>query len=46
MLITDAIRLLDEYNCWRRGADTQQLDPITIGKAIDTVLKFITVAQN
>ena len=43
MNTTEAIKVLTEFNHWRRGADMPQPDPKVIGQAID---KAIEVLQN
>lgn len=37
----EAIEVLRHHNEWRRGADIQQLNPETIGKAIDYAIKYL-----
>lgn len=39
MTLEEAIKILKEYNEWRRGAETEMLHPKTIGEAIDVVLE-------
>ena len=39
MKLTKAIKILKEYNEWRRGSDVKEMpDPKTIGIAIDVVI--------
>lgn len=40
MTLQQAIEFLEEYNAWRRGADTVQLPPSLIGVAIETVINY------
>lgn len=40
MTIQHAIEVLQEYNAWRRGAETPQLPPALIGVAIQTVINY------
>ena len=40
MNIDEAIKIIEEYNKWRRGAGTEMLDPKKIGEALDTVVCF------
>lgn len=37
MTIEEAIEVLEYYNRWRKGADTEQPSPISIGVAIDLI---------
>jgi hypothetical protein len=46
MTLPQAIEILTQYNHWRRGAETAQIEPKIIGIAIDTVIKFYTTNQN
>lgn len=39
MLYRDAIKILEQYNKWRRGDTNEVANPVDIGLAIDTVLK-------
>lgn len=39
--IKEAVRLLQRYNHWRRGADIEMPRPKGIGKAIDIVIEYI-----
>lgn len=39
MLIAEAIKILENYNQWRRGADIPQPNPKLIGIAIDKAIK-------
>lgn len=38
MKIEKAIRILEEHNKWRRGAEIPQQNPAEIGIAIDTII--------
>ena len=40
MTTEEAIKILKEYNEWRRGAEIPMPEPKIIGEAIDTVIKF------
>lgn len=40
MTIAEAIKILREYNEWRRGDDSEMIDPAIIGKAIDMVCDY------
>lgn len=39
--IKEAVKLLQHYNRWRRGADIEMPRPKEIGKAIDTAIEYI-----
>lgn len=39
--IKEAVKLLQHYNRWRRGADVEMPRPKEIGKAIDTAIEYI-----
>ena len=41
MTFDEAVDILRKYNEWRRGAETEQENPIAIGIAIDLVLNYI-----
>lgn len=41
MTTTESIRILTEYNAWRRGAETEMLDPILIREAIDKAVEVM-----
>lgn len=41
MTTTEAIQTLTEYNAWRRGAETEMIDPITIRIAIDHAIEVM-----
>lgn len=38
MTNTEALEILEQYQEWRRGADTEMLGPKDIGKAIDVAI--------
>lgn len=38
----EALKILIEYNKWRRGADTEMLPPKLIGEAIDIAIECLT----
>jgi hypothetical protein len=38
MTTKEAIKILEEHNEWRRGAETEMLNPTQIGLAIDVLL--------
>lgn len=38
----EALKILIEYNKWRRGAETPMLDPKIIGQAIDVAIECLT----
>lgn len=37
----ECVRILEEYNQWRRGGDGDQPSPTVIGIAIDRAIEFI-----
>lgn len=39
--VKEAVKLLQRYNRWRRGADIPMPQPKEIGKAIDTAIEYI-----
>lgn len=39
--IKEAVKLLQHYNRWRRGADVEMPRPKELGKAIDTAIEYI-----
>ena len=41
MTIKQAAKILTAYNKWRRGGKAKQPDPVKIGEAIDTLLKYV-----
>ena len=43
---SQALNILKEYNDWRRGKETEMLNPKTIGKAIDKAIEVLTKQQN
>lgn len=38
-ILKQHIKTIKEYNEWRRGAETEQPNPTTIGEALDEVVK-------
>lgn len=38
MTLQEAIKILEEYNKWRRGAEIPQPNPKLIGEAIDIAI--------
>ena len=42
MTTTDAIKILSNFNKWRRGAETPQPSPALIGEAIDVACSALT----
>lgn len=38
----EALKILIEYNKWRRGDESQMLDPKIIGQAIDVAIDCLT----
>jgi len=43
---SQALNILKEYNDWRRGKETEMLNPKTIGKAIDKAIEILIKDQN
>ena len=41
MTTKQAITTLTEYNAWRRGADTEMIDPVIIREAIDKAIRVM-----
>ncbi len=41
MSLEEAISIMDEYQAWRLGAETEQLNPNVITEAIDCVLNAV-----
>lgn len=41
MEITEAIKILTEYNKWRRGDDMNHPNPTELGMAIDFIIKHV-----
>lgn len=39
---SEALKILVEYNEWRRGAETEMLPPKLIGQAIDVAIECLT----
>lgn len=39
MTYKEAIDMLQQFNEWRRGAETEQIDPFIIGQAIDVAIE-------
>ena len=46
MTTPQALKILKEYNDWRRGKETEMLNPKTIGKAIDKAIEVLTKQQD
>lgn len=40
MNIIEAIKILERHNKWRRGANTESVDPTVLGDAIDVLINF------
>ena len=38
----EALKILVEYNLWRRGAEMPQPHPFVIGQAIDVAIECLT----
>jgi hypothetical protein len=38
MDIQEAVKLLEQHNKWRRGADIKMVDPKMLGEAIDLIV--------
>jgi hypothetical protein len=38
MEIQEALRLLEQHNKWRRGADVPMLNPTLLGEVIDMIV--------
>lgn len=45
MTNTEALEILEQYQAWRRGADTEMLEPKDIGKAIDVAIDALKRTQ-
>lgn len=41
MTLTEAIEILDEFQAWRLGAETEQLNPRVITEALESVLNVV-----
>ena len=41
MTLPEAIKLLENYQKWRRGAEIPQPNPWVIGEAIDVLIKKV-----
>ena len=41
MRLDEAIAILEEYQAWRLGADTEQLSPKVITESIDSILNVV-----
>ena len=39
MEVQEALRLLEQHNKWRRGADVPMLNPTVLGEVIDLIVK-------
>lgn len=46
MDIKEAVKIIERYNIWRRGADTEIVEPTILGNAMDTVIKYIKEKEN
>ena len=38
MTLQEAIKILKEHNLWRRGDDSEMINPTTLGIAIDLIV--------
>lgn len=45
MTNTEALDILEQYQAWRHGADTEMLEPKDIGKAIDVAIDALKRTQ-
>jgi len=43
MTTPQALKILKEYNDWRKGKETEMLNPKTIGKAIDKAIEILII---
>ena len=41
----DHIQVLENFNLWRRGAETEQPNPAVIGKSIEWAIKVAKAAK-
>lgn len=42
----EALKILIDHNAWRRGSkEIQMQDPVTLGKALDYAIKYMTEKQ-
>ena len=41
MTLPEAIKVLEEYNSWRLGADTKMLDPKVITEALEIAIHLL-----
>lgn len=41
MDLKEVIKILEDHNKWRRGADMEMADPTKVGIAIDTIIKYV-----
>ena len=41
MTIPEAIAILEEYQAWRLGAETEMIDPKALTQSIDLILKEV-----
>ena len=41
MTLPEAIKILKEHNEWRRGDDSEMINPTTLGIAIDLIVKHL-----
>lgn len=39
MTLSEAIKILKEHNEWRRGDDSEMVNPTTLGIAIDLIIQ-------
>lgn len=39
MEVQEALRILEQHNKWRRGADVEMTNPTLLGEAIDIVVR-------
>jgi deoxyhypusine synthase len=41
MNLTDAVNILEKHQKWRKGAETEQIQPSVLSEAIDIIIKHI-----
>jgi hypothetical protein len=46
MKIQDAILVLEEYQAWRKGADTVMLHPRIVSEALNLAIKVLKETKN